>query len=87
MPQPNPLRSTPINNVKFSRHARFRLNERGIEPSVVRNLLRSPTLDYRRDKKTGHFVSHFDDYYVVWRQDANDSITILTIMRRDEFPH
>jgi hypothetical protein len=87
-PQPNPLRGTPPDNVKFSRHALYRLEERGATlSSVLRTLLQAPTLDYRIDNKTGHFVSKINGYYIVWRKDSEDGITIITIMRSDDLPH
>jgi hypothetical protein len=84
---PNPLKGTPPDNVKFTRHALYRIEQRGLTlHSVLRTLLQAPTLDYRIDDKTGHFVSKLNEHYIVWRKDSGGGITIITIMRSDDVP-
>jgi hypothetical protein len=74
----NPLGT--IENIRFSRHAAFRMNDRGFSPAEIMNGIRAPQAQMKIDSKTGHYVVRIGRYRVVLRKEENGTATVLTVL-------
>jgi hypothetical protein len=80
----NPLAG--IRDVDFTRHALFRMKERGTTEYQVFRSITSPSAEAVRDRKSGHFVFRVGPFRVVARKDSNQHATVITFMAHEETP-
>jgi hypothetical protein len=83
---PNPIVSNGPTRLRFSEHARFRMEDRDIDRRLIERLLNSPKADYRLDEKSGNYVFKVGKYRVVISRSEGDSYIVRSIFSDDQMP-
>lgn len=77
----NPL--VGVENIQFSRHAMFSLQERGGSAADIVQGIRSPNANVNIDRKTGHIVFRNGLSRVVVRKENESTATVITVFSND----
>jgi hypothetical protein len=83
---PNPIVSGRSTELRFSEHARFRMEERDVDRDLIQRLITSPNADYRIDEKSGNYVFNADKYRLVMKKREDGSFMVLSIFSKDQNP-
>jgi hypothetical protein len=83
---PNPIVSGGPHKLRFSEHARFRMEEPDIDRRLIERLLTSPMADYKVDEKSGNYVFRAGKYRVVITRLEGNSFLVRSIFSSDQMP-
>lgn len=83
--QDNPLSKQSARELNLNAHARYVLENRVGDPTLIEGLRNTPKLNFERDPQSGHFVARYRGFIIVWKKNSPHSFTILTVMRDESF--
>lgn len=78
----NPLAG--IRDIDFTRHALFRMKERGMSEYEIFRGITAPSAAARIDDKSGHLIFHIGPFSVVARRDSGEHVTVITVIARED---
>ena len=83
---PNPIVSSGQQKVQFTAHARFRMDERDVDSSIIEKVLSSPRAIFEIDAVSGNYVFQAKEYRIVVRKVNDNSFVVLSVFKTNQNP-